>query len=68
MSSTVRDSLDQKIIYLTFPFQTLQKVAGKEMLAYSKAGSVAEEVLSAVRIVAAYCGEQKEVDRYTGRI
>ena len=42
----------------------LQKVARKEMEAYSLAGSIAEEVLSAIRIVSAYSGEQKEIDRW----
>ena len=40
-----------------------RKVAFKEMLAYSKAGGAAEEALAAVRIVAAYAGEEKEVKR-----
>eukprot|EP00117_Sycon_ciliatum_P002774 scpid23728/ scgid7858/ Multidrug resistance protein 1A; ATP-binding cassette sub-family B member 1A; MDR1A; Multidrug resistance protein 3; P-glycoprotein 3 len=37
----------------------------KEQGAYAKAGSVAEEVLSSVRTVVAFGGEDKEVDRYT---
>ena len=34
------------------------------MEAYGRAGTIAEEVLSAIRIVAAYAGERKEVERY----
>ena len=36
----------------------------KETVAYGRAGTIAEEVLSAIRIVAAYAGEEKEVKRY----
>uniref|UniRef100_A0A7N8WK35 ATP-binding cassette, sub-family B (MDR/TAP), member 11a n=1 Tax=Mastacembelus armatus TaxID=205130 RepID=A0A7N8WK35_9TELE len=43
---------------------TVARLAGQELKAYAKAGTVAEEVLSSVRTVAAFCGEQKEVDRY----
>ena len=32
----------------------------KEMAAYARAGGAAEEVLAAIRIVAAYGGEDKE--------
>ena len=38
--------------------------AGKEMQAYAKAGAIAEEVLSALRTVVAFGGQQKEVERY----
>lgn len=34
------------------------------MNAYAKAGSVAEEVLSSMRTVAAFGGEEKETERY----
>ncbi|XP_063789645.1 bile salt export pump-like [Pseudophryne corroboree] len=40
------------------------KLTGKELLAYAKAGAVADEVLSGIRTVAAFGGELKEVDRY----
>ncbi|XP_061088168.1 ATP-binding cassette, sub-family B (MDR/TAP), member 4 [Conger conger] len=36
----------------------------KEQTAYAKAGAVAEEVISAVRTVMAFSGQQKEIDRY----
>ena len=51
-------------MYLLFLMQVLQSVAVKELEAYGLAGSVAEEVLSAIRIVAAYAGEEKEVGRW----
>ena len=35
----------------------------KEQNAYAQAGSVAEEVLPAVKTVAAFGGEEKEIDR-----
>ena len=34
---------------------------------YASAGSVAEEVLSAIRTVIAFGGEEKEIDRYVCR-
>ncbi|KAM9461318.1 bile salt export pump [Clarias gariepinus] len=40
------------------------KLTGWELQAYAKAGSVADEVLSSIRTVAAFGGEKKEVDRY----
>ncbi|XP_061676124.1 ATP-dependent translocase ABCB1-like isoform X7 [Syngnathoides biaculeatus] len=36
----------------------------KEQAAYAKAGAVAEEVLSAIRTVFAYSGQQREIQRY----
>ncbi|XP_061530026.1 ATP-dependent translocase ABCB1-like isoform X5 [Phycodurus eques] len=36
----------------------------KEQAAYAKAGAVAEEVLSAIRTVFAFNGQQKELERY----
>uniref|UniRef100_A0A3Q2QLL1 Bile salt export pump n=1 Tax=Fundulus heteroclitus TaxID=8078 RepID=A0A3Q2QLL1_FUNHE len=40
------------------------KLTGMELQAYATAGAVADEVLSSIRTVAAFGGEQKEVDRY----
>uniref|UniRef100_A0A8C4SEB6 Bile salt export pump-like n=1 Tax=Erpetoichthys calabaricus TaxID=27687 RepID=A0A8C4SEB6_ERPCA len=40
------------------------KLTGQELKAYAKAGAVADEVLSAIRTVAAFGGEKKEVERY----
>ncbi|KAJ8352305.1 hypothetical protein SKAU_G00237810 [Synaphobranchus kaupii] len=40
------------------------KLTGRELLAYAKAGAVADEVLSSIRTVAAFGGEEKEVERY----
>ena len=39
-------------------------MTSKELQAYATAGSVAEEVLSSIRTVAAFGGEKKEVERY----
>jgi len=35
----------------------------KELDAYAKAGAIAEEVLSSIKTVAAFGGEDKEVER-----
>ncbi|EZA49880.1 multidrug resistance protein homolog 49 isoform X2 [Ooceraea biroi] len=39
-----------------------------ELAAYGQAGSIAEEVLGAIRTVVAFNGEQKEVERYTEKL
>ncbi|XP_029981394.1 bile salt export pump [Sphaeramia orbicularis] len=40
------------------------RLTGRELTAYAKAGAVADEVLSAIRTVAAFGGEEKEAERY----
>lgn len=35
----------------------------KEMAAYARAGAVAEEALTNIRVVAAFAGEKKEAER-----
>uniref|UniRef100_A0A7N6FER3 ATP-binding cassette, sub-family B (MDR/TAP), member 11a n=1 Tax=Anabas testudineus TaxID=64144 RepID=A0A7N6FER3_ANATE len=40
------------------------RLTGRELKAYAKAGAVADEVLSSIRTVAAFGGEQKEAERY----
>ncbi|XP_078719768.1 phosphatidylcholine translocator ABCB4-like [Lampetra fluviatilis] len=42
----------------------LTSFTNRELLAYSKAGAVAEEVLSAIRTVMAFGGQEKELKRY----
>lgn len=44
--------------------QILSRLSKKEMEAYGIAGSVAEEVLSSIRTVKAFGGEDSEVKRY----
>ncbi|KAG5852511.1 hypothetical protein ANANG_G00063200 [Anguilla anguilla] len=44
------------------------KLTGRELLAYAKAGAVADEVLSSIRTVVAFGGEQKEVERYDNNL
>nr|XP_045003766.1 bile salt export pump isoform X2 [Jaculus jaculus] len=43
---------------------SVAKFTDFELKAYAKAGSVAEEVISSMRTVAAFGGEKKEVERY----
>lgn len=40
----------------------------KELKAYSRAGTVAEEVLSNIRTVVSFGGEDKELERYNGKL
>ena len=40
--------------------------AEKEMSAYAKAGGVAEEALSNIRVVTAFSGQEKECGRLVG--
>ncbi|XP_010631188.1 ATP-dependent translocase ABCB1 isoform X4 [Fukomys damarensis] len=42
----------------------LSTFTNKELLAYAKAGAVAEEVLAAIRTVIAFGGQKKELERY----
>ncbi|XP_061918767.1 ATP-dependent translocase ABCB1-like isoform X1 [Entelurus aequoreus] len=42
----------------------LTSFTSKEQAAYAKAGAVAQEVLSSIRTVFAFSGQQKEIDRY----
>jgi len=46
----------------------LTSITTKELDAYAKAGSVAEEVLSSIRTVAAFGGEKKEIERYSSHL
>lgn len=43
----------------------MARLTGRELKAYAKAGAVADEVLSSIRTVAAFGGEQKETERYS---
>uniref|UniRef100_A0A8C6W760 Bile salt export pump n=1 Tax=Nannospalax galili TaxID=1026970 RepID=A0A8C6W760_NANGA len=43
---------------------SVAKFTNLELKAYAKAGSVADEVISSIRTVAAFGGEKKEVERY----
>ncbi|KAI4873056.1 hypothetical protein NFI96_025473 [Prochilodus magdalenae] len=40
------------------------RLTGRELQAYAKAGAIADEVLSSIRTVAAFGGEEKETERY----
>ncbi|XP_075968054.1 bile salt export pump [Anarhichas minor] len=40
------------------------RLTGRELTSYAKAGAVADEVLASIRTVAAFGGEEKEIERY----
>jgi ATP-binding cassette subfamily B (MDR/TAP) protein 1 len=42
----------------------VKRVGKEEAEEFARAGAVAEEALSSIRIVAAFAGEQKEISRY----
>ncbi|XP_075465261.1 bile salt export pump-like isoform X1 [Ascaphus truei] len=44
------------------------RLTGRELKAYAKAGSVADEVLSSIRTVAAFGGEKKEAEKYDSNL
>ncbi|KAM6202323.1 ATP-binding cassette sub-family B member 5 [Rhynchocyon petersi] len=46
-------------------YRMVISLTSKELSAYSKAGAVAEEVLSSIRTVIAFGGQEKEIQRYT---
>lgn len=51
------------IQHIDINFQLNSTLTSKELKSYAKAGKVAEEVLGAIRTVAAFGGEEKEADR-----
>ncbi|XP_071841103.1 ATP-dependent translocase ABCB1-like isoform X2 [Apostichopus japonicus] len=51
-----------------FMSKMIASFATKEQESYAKAGSIAEEVLSCVRTVFSFGGEQKEIKRYEGEL
>ncbi|XP_070822421.1 ATP-dependent translocase ABCB1 [Chaetodon trifascialis] len=51
-------------ISAAFFSKVLASFTSKEQTAYAKAGAVAEEVLSAVRTVFAFSGQDREIERY----
>uniref|UniRef100_A0A3B4ZEH0 ATP binding cassette subfamily B member 11 n=1 Tax=Stegastes partitus TaxID=144197 RepID=A0A3B4ZEH0_9TELE len=52
------------LIGLAAGLMAVARLTGRELKAYAKAGAVADEVLSAIRTVAAFGGEEKEAERY----
>lgn len=46
----------------------LSSATTQELNAYAKAGSIAEEVISSIRTVAAFGGEKKEIERYASHL
>ena len=52
-----------KHIYLMF--KVIAVITSQEQTAYAKAGAIAEEVLSSIRTVVAFGGEEKEIARYS---
>nr|XP_033786800.1 ATP-binding cassette sub-family B member 5 isoform X2 [Geotrypetes seraphini] len=51
-----------------FCSKMLVSLTNKELTAYAKAGAVAEEVLSSIRTVVAFGGQEKEINRYTSNL
>uniref|UniRef100_A0AAY5KQC5 ATP-binding cassette, sub-family B (MDR/TAP), member 11a n=1 Tax=Esox lucius TaxID=8010 RepID=A0AAY5KQC5_ESOLU len=52
------------LIGLAAGLMAVARLTGWELQAYAKAGAVADEVLSSIRTVAAFGGEDKEAERY----
>ena len=48
--------------------QLLSVFFSREQVEYARAGAVAEEVLGSIRTVVAFGGEQKEYNRYKGKL
>ena len=48
--------------------QLLSLFFSREQVQYARAGAVAEEVLGSIRTVVAFGGEQKEYNRYKGKL
>ncbi|KYO26786.1 ATP-binding cassette sub-family B member 5 isoform X1 [Alligator mississippiensis] len=56
------------VLSAAFCSKMIITLTSKELTAYSKAGAIAEEVLSSVRTVVAFGGQEKEIKRYTSRL
>ncbi|TNN64431.1 Bile salt export pump [Liparis tanakae] len=54
----------ERISTFVFGFMAVARLTGRELMSYAKAGAVADEVLSSIRTVAAFGGEDKETERY----
>ena len=46
----------------------MTRVSKNEMETYGKAGAIAEEVISSIRTVIAFGGEDKEVEKYSTEV
>lgn len=55
--------LGQDVLFDLFSLKAVARLTGRELKAYAKAGAVADEVLSAIRTIAAFGGEDKEAQR-----
>ena len=53
-----------KCIPLSISPQIVSSFSAREQSAYAAAGAIAEEVLSSIRTVVAFGGEEKEAARY----
>uniref|UniRef100_A0A8C4Y6F7 ATP-binding cassette sub-family B member 5 n=1 Tax=Gopherus evgoodei TaxID=1825980 RepID=A0A8C4Y6F7_9SAUR len=56
------------VLSAAFCSKMIITLTSKELTAYAKAGAVAEEVLSSVRTVVAFGGQEKEINRYTSKL
>uniref|UniRef100_A0A671WU13 ATP-binding cassette, sub-family B (MDR/TAP), member 11a n=1 Tax=Sparus aurata TaxID=8175 RepID=A0A671WU13_SPAAU len=56
------------LIGIAAGLMAVARLTGRELKAYAKAGAVADEVLSSIRTVAAFGGENKEAERYDGNL
>ena len=56
------------IIAVSICARATAALTAKEQNIYGKAGAIAEEVLSSIRTVIAFGGEEKEIARYDGKL
>lgn len=56
------------IIAVSICARATAALTAKELNIYGKAGAIAEEVLSSIRTVIAFGGEEKEIERYDGKL
>ncbi|GAB0096239.1 Multidrug resistance protein homolog 65 [Sergentomyia squamirostris] len=68
LSLVILACLPVLIVCNFFVLKFQSALTAKELDAYSNAGAVAEEVLSSIRTVVAFGGEEKEADRYAQRL
>jgi ABC-type multidrug transport system fused ATPase/permease subunit len=55
--------MDTKLTYDVLDFQIIATQSAREQQKYGKAGAVAEEVLSCIKTIQSFGGEQREIKR-----
>ena len=67
-NSSLHTYLVKKTFIVGLMGAIMTRVSKNEMETYGKAGAIAEEVISSIRTVIAFGGEDKEVEKYSTEV